>query len=92
MPAGVYTLSIPGIFQDNQKGDLNITQRGTQIRALNPAALPAIEAQGLGDRVFRIETGATAKISGLIIRYGEGMVGPAGGGFGLVATSTIPGR
>ena len=90
---GTYVLTIPGANEDyNTEGDLDVTADGM----LNPSSVDIIgdgavttiiEATGLGDRVFHIQPGNTATISGLTIRKGSAVT--LGGGIYNGGTLTL---
>ena len=67
MPAGTYTLTIPGAGEDaGATGDLNIRDHVTIVGA--GAASTIVDGGGL-DRVFKVNFG-TVTISGLTVRNG----------------------
>jgi CSLREA domain-containing protein len=82
LPAGVYTLSIPGLDTDGAAaGDLtisgNLTIRGAgadvtivQASTTPPPSLPS-RCDSCPDRIFHILPAATAEINGLTIRHGH---------------------
>ncbi len=74
LPAGLYTLTLPGVGEDNAlSGDLDIRSPMTINGA--GAALTIIDGNGL-DRVFDINSLGAITMSGLTIRHGDGSSNP----------------
>lgn len=86
VPAGTYTLAIPGTGEDNDAtGDLDVLQNVTITGA--GAGVTIIDGGGL-DRVFDVTSGITASISDLTLRNGVA-TGDAGGALFSGATLTM---
>ncbi len=84
VPAGVYTLNIPGTSEDAAaSGDLDITGNLTINGA--GAATTIIDGGGF-DRVFEVRPGATARLNAFTVRNGD--AGAADGG-GILNQGTI---
>ena len=101
LPAGIYTLTISADVADNDnKGDLNLTTPASGnplIMIIGAGAGSTIIDGQLLDRVFHVESGRTATISGVTIRGGNASSGGSGGGilnFGslTVSNTTIRGN
>jgi hypothetical protein len=89
LPAGHYTLTIPGSNSNDDQGDLNINKSsGTVIIDGAGARSTTIDATGLGDRVLSLDTG-TATISGVTITGGAAPQGNEGGGIQNFGTLTL---
>ena len=88
LPAGTYTLTIPGIAENlAATGDLDIRDSLTLIGA--GAAATVIDGGAL-DRVFHLVTnGSTMQISGVTVRHGDAILSGAGGGFMLLANTRL---
>ena len=81
LPDGVYTLSIPGVGEDDAAtGDLDIK---SEVTILGDAYLPSIVDGGGIDRVFDVRASVIVKIEWLTIRNGY-----SDGGGGLRVAST----
>ncbi len=77
LPAGHYTLSLPGAGEDAaETGDLDITDDLTIVGA--GAAATTIDATGLGDRVFQVIRGHV-QIRGVTLKGGRPPEGTGGG-------------
>lgn len=86
LPAGTYTLAIPGIDEDAAAtGDLDITDDLTIIGADRETVI--IDGNGL-DRVFHILPEAISEISNVTIENGDGGTS-SGGGLRNVGTLTL---
>ena len=80
LPAGQYTLTIPGRNETADKtGDLNILNNGTLTLTGAAARTTTIDAGGI-DRVLQVASGATALISGVTITGGKFTSGSGGAG------------
>ena len=76
LPAGTYTLSIPGAKEDgNASGDLDVST-SMQLTGAG-AGNTSIDAQAI-DRVFQIQFGVSLSIQGVTITDGKTMDGLAG--------------
>ncbi len=73
LPAGTYTLNIPGTFEDlNQTGDLDVTSSITFQGAGRDATIIQINRELVIDRILElIETDAVVNISGITFRNGN---------------------
>jgi CSLREA domain-containing protein len=93
LPAGPYTLSIPGGEDGNASGDLDIT---ADLTISGAGAATAIVDGGALDRVFHLLGAITVNLSGLTIQNGSsgrgGGIFNAGGGTLAVTNSTISGN
>jgi CSLREA domain-containing protein len=83
VPSGIYTLTIPPVGSDgSETGDLNLTTpaSGSPVISIIGAGANKTFIDGNQiDRVFRIESGRTASISGTTIRNGLSSVSDGGG-------------
>ncbi len=80
LPAGTYTLTIPGAGENAAAtGDLNITGLGGALTITGAGAATTIIDGGALDRVFETRVGANVTISGVTIRNGNNIVGLGGG-------------
>ena len=88
LPAGIYTLTIPGIGENlAATGDLDMNGSVTLVGA---GASTTIIDGGALDRIFHLVTsGSIVQISGVTIRHGDAMLSGAGGGLMLLANTRL---
>jgi CSLREA domain-containing protein len=89
LPAGHYTLSIAGMFEQMAAmGDLDIVASGKLTIAGVGANLTTIDASGI-DRVLEVLLGATAELDGVTVTGGAPGSSDQGGGILSEGTLTI---
>lgn len=88
LPAGIYTLTIPGVGENlAATGDLDLNDDLTLTGA--GAATTIIDGGAL-DRVFHLNTsGRTVQVSGVTLRHGDGSLSGAGGAIMLQANTRL---
>lgn len=96
IPAGVYTLALPGAGEQfNVTGDLDIRNGNLSLVGAS-AATTIIQAGTTGgssgngiDRVLEVIGGVTVNISGVTLRHGQSGSGAAGAGLSVSSGGTV---
>ena len=88
LPAGTYTLNLPGPDEDgNASGDLDITTSNLTLTGAASAST-IIDGSQL-DRVLHVHGGATVEMENITLRNGRTADGEAGGGLYNAGTLTL---